>query len=120
MIISDLSHLNTIFEDTAIMGGTGLLVTVEGTAEGESTDVSASTTASIKELPHDGFIAHSRSFIVVVASDPVDATATVNVSGEAEATKTVIKSHTRSVDSGSDAIAFGHIIVHAITPPSPN
>ncbi|KYC37672.1 hypothetical protein WA1_40130 [Scytonema hofmannii PCC 7110] len=120
MIISDLSHLDTIFEDSAIIGGTGLLIGFEGIAEGDSSDVSAIATASIKELPHNGFIAHGKALVVAVASDPVDATATASVFGDAEGAKTVIKTHTRSIDTGSDAIAISRITIHAITPPSPN
>ncbi|WP_407892608.1 hypothetical protein [Scytonema sp. NUACC26] len=119
MIISDLSHLETIFEDTAIIGGTGVIVTVEGTAYGDSSDVSELVTTSIKNLPHNGFIARGKGFVVAVASDADDPTAEVSVFGDAEGKKTFVKSKVRSIDGSSSAIAIGRIKVKAITPPSP-
>jgi hypothetical protein len=119
MIISDLSHLETIVEDTAIIGGTAVQVVAKGTAYGDSSFVSATATISTKELPHNGSIAKGKASIVALASDPVDATAAVYLSGAAEGTITVFNTQTNSVDNGTSAKAISHMTVIAITPPSP-
>lgn len=120
MIISDLNHLETISEDTTIMGGAGVTLTFEVTAYGDSSVVTTTAKTSARVLPHDGSIAHGKAFTIALASDPIDATATVSLSGDAEGTKTIIKTQTHYVDKGTTTMAIGHITVKAITPPSPS
>ncbi|KAF3888914.1 MULTISPECIES: hypothetical protein [Nostocales] len=121
MIISDLSHLETTFEDAAIIGGSnGILFVVGETAYDKLKILSATGTISIKELLKNGVIAKGKGFVIALGSDLIDATATVSVSGDAEGTKTVIKAEGYSADNSTSAISISQITVKPITLASPS
>ncbi|MEC4813243.1 MAG: hypothetical protein SAK29_08245 [Scytonema sp. PMC 1069.18] len=117
MIISDLQYLETISEDITIVGGALALVGVSSYASGDSTITDAKTRTFVIPLRNDGAIVIGLGRGYAIASDPNDASATVDVVGYADGDIEFVFGKTTSVDSGKKAYAAGGVITVGIDLP---
>jgi hypothetical protein len=117
MIISDLQYLEPISKDMILFGGAGTTVGVLSTASGDSTRTTANATTKSRELPNGGSVAIGIARGFAIASDPNDATATTDVSGDAQGDISVVAGQSKSIDLGNKAIASGTVVAVGITLP---
>ncbi|GAA6619429.1 hypothetical protein [Scytonema sp. NUACC26] len=117
MIISDLSHLDIISENNAILGGAATSVTTEGTAYGDSTKVKAITKTNSIPLGNGGSLSLGFGYVKASAVDAKDASAKANVSGTAEGDINFVIGNNYSIDTGRRAQAGGFVFAYALDLP---
>ncbi len=117
MIISDLSHLDIISEDNAILGSARTTVSTVAVASGNYTKVKTVTSSYTKQLPRGGSMSISFGYAKASAVDSYDASANTNVYGAADGDIQVVNSTNYSIDTGRQAQAEGVVFALGITRP---
>lgn len=117
MIISDLSHLDIISEDDAILGSAGTVTSALANASGNYSKTEAVTRAYAIPLPYNGSLATGFGYAKADAVDADDASANTDVSGDTEGDIGFVIGGDYSIDSGRKAKARGFVTALAITLP---
>ncbi|KYC37666.1 hypothetical protein WA1_40100 [Scytonema hofmannii PCC 7110] len=104
MIISDLSHLDLMSEDDAILGSAGALIGSSAIASGDYNKSKAKTKAFAIELPNGGSLALAFGYANAKAYGD-DASADTDVFGDADGDIEIVKGRSYSVNTPRGAYA---------------
>ncbi|KAF3888919.1 MULTISPECIES: hypothetical protein [Nostocales] len=117
MIISDLSHLDILSEDDAILGSAGATVSTNATASGDYTQTKAVTKSFALPLGNNGSLAIGIGYAQASAVDSQDASAVTSVSGSANGDINFVIGKNYSTDNGPRARAGGVVLAVGIDIP---